>query len=268
MSQAQTVVVAVALLCLIGAGAGAAYAATDTAGSNPVSGLAAAIAAKFNLNTGDVQAVFDEQRSKMESQRRSQMVGMEAQRQQESKDVLAKAVAGGKLTQAQADLIAAKEGELSAAKKSLDGKTFQERRTAMQAQEKSLQQWLKDNNIPAGYLSCGAGAGRGVVGTVQAVSGNSITLVSQKMGADGETTYTVDAGAALIKKITKDTDQSGRPVESAINVGGIAVGDTIMVRGTVSGTNIDAITIVDGRKGYGRGMGSGDHGRGSGPKNW
>ena len=57
----------------------------------------------------------------------------------------------------------------------------------------------------------------GVMGTVTAVSGNTVTLT----GKDGKT-YTVDATSAEIGKMT------------TITIGQIAVGDTIGVQGTVS----------------------------------
>lgn len=71
--------------------------------------------------------------------------------------------------------------------------------------------------------------GPGVQGTVTAVSGNTVTLT----GADGKT-YAVDASDATIAKMI------------TITVGQIAVGDTLGVHGTVSGTNVEAKHIMDG----------------------
>ncbi len=75
----------------------------------------------------------------------------------------------------------------------------------------------------------GHGRGPGVVGTVSAVSGNTITLTN----ADG-TTYTVEASSAKVSKV------------STISVSDIAVGDKIGVEGTVSGTSVTATGIMDG----------------------
>jgi membrane-bound inhibitor of C-type lysozyme len=92
----------------------------------------------------------------------------------------------------------------------------------------------------------------GVRGKVTAVSGTTITLTDKKgfkkdsTGAT-ETTYTVDAGAATIKKITEGTD--GKPSETTITVSDIKVGDMIMVKGTVSGTTVTATEIMTGRSG-------------------
>ena len=76
-----------------------------------------------------------------------------------------------------------------------------------------------------------------VIGTVSAVSGNTIT-VSGKQGFNStttNTTYNVDATNA---KVTKNN--------TASTVAGIAVGDTVLVQGTVSGSNITATNIRDG----------------------
>lgn len=74
------------------------------------------------------------------------------------------------------------------------------------------------------------GGKNGISGTVTAVNGNSLS-VSGKNG----TTYTVDATNATVKK-----------AGSSIQVSSIAVGDVVMVRGTVSGTSVTATAIMDG----------------------
>lgn len=81
----------------------------------------------------------------------------------------------------------------------------------------------------------------GVLGTVSAVSGNTITVTSKfrprgnsSSTSTTATTYTVDASKATV---TKNGASS--------SVSNIAVGDTIMVQGTVSGTNVAATSIRD-----------------------
>ena len=76
----------------------------------------------------------------------------------------------------------------------------------------------------------------GVIGTVSAISGNTIT-VNGKQGFNSTTTtlYTVDATNAAVTKNN-----------AASMVSSIAVGDTISVQGTVSGTNVTATSIRDG----------------------
>ena len=96
------------------------------------------------------------------------------------------------------------------------------------------------------------------VGTVTAVSGDTITLTDKK----NSTTYTVDATNATITKRTAPvagtTNTPGtRPAPTTITVSRIAVGDTLVVQGTVSGTNITATKIADGVGGMGRGFGGG-----------
>jgi hypothetical protein len=77
----------------------------------------------------------------------------------------------------------------------------------------------------------------GVFGTVSAVSGNSITVSGkQGFGANATAaTFTVDATNA---KVTKNN--------TASSVSAIAVGDTIMAQGTLTGTNLVATMIRDG----------------------
>jgi hypothetical protein len=83
----------------------------------------------------------------------------------------------------------------------------------------------------------------GVGGTVTAVNGNTVTVT----GADGKT-YTIDASAAAITK------------DETATVSNIAVGDTVMADGTVSGTSVAATSIHDGKAPMGGGFG----GRGMG----
>lgn len=71
--------------------------AQDTTGANS---LVAAIAAKFNLNQADVQAVFDEEHNKREAEMKAQM---------ETK--LTEAVTAGKITEAQKTAIQEKFGQ-------------------------------------------------------------------------------------------------------------------------------------------------------------
>ncbi len=92
---------------------------------------------------------------------------------------------------------------------------------------------------------------QGVMGTVSAVSGDTITLT----GKDG-TTYTVNAGSASITK------------NMTVGISDIKVGDTLMAQGTVNGTSVTATNIHDGvppmgsmMGGHmGHGMGHGVHG--------
>ncbi len=76
----------------------------------------------------------------------------------------------------------------------------------------------------------------GVFGSVSAISGDTLTVTSKGFGQHATTTtYMVDATNATVTK-------NG----SASSVSAIAVGDSVMVQGTVSGTNVIAKTIRDG----------------------
>ncbi|MBA3788925.1 hypothetical protein H0X32_00835 [Patescibacteria group bacterium] len=74
----------------------------------------------------------------------------------------------------------------------------------------------------------------GVIGTVTAVNGSSLTVA----GKDG-TTYAVDASKA---KIQKGYGTTAAPLA----VSGIAVNDTVAVKGAVTGTSVVAKRIADG----------------------
>lgn len=102
----------------------------------------------------------------------------------------------------------------------------------------------------------------GVTGTVASVSGTTLTVTSRAMGGNsGSTaTYTVDASAATIKKITTTTAAGTKPTEAVIKISDLAVGNTVMVTGTVTGTTVKATAITVGafpaqRDGEGNGIG-------------
>ncbi len=147
----------IAALGVTGLAGGAVFAtANSTSGTDPMSGLVSAIATKFNLKKDDVQKVFDEQRTQMETQR-----------EQEVKDQVAQLVKDGKLTQAQADKINAKRAELvkerEANRTSEQNLTDAQRKTKMEERKTALDTWFKDNNIDSQYvyLLMGGHGGRG-----------------------------------------------------------------------------------------------------------
>jgi hypothetical protein len=93
--------------------------------------------------------------------------------------------------------------------------------------------------------SMAGGMEPGVFGTVSAVSGNTLTVTSVMRQRSNTTTtptaapivYSVDATNAQVYKGSATT---------TVSVSNIAVGDTVMVQGTVSGTNVVATVIRDG----------------------
>ncbi|MFA5999619.1 MAG: hypothetical protein WC783_01385 [Candidatus Paceibacterota bacterium] len=121
--------------------------------------MVAALSKKFNLNSTDVDKFFEEQMTQRRATMEARMLEMEKAR-------LSQAVADGKLTQAQADLITQKHAELRATRASssdtLKGKTKEEIQTIMKAQMDSLKEWAADNKIPEAYMfGLGMGAGNG-----------------------------------------------------------------------------------------------------------
>jgi len=119
---------------------------------------------------------------------------------------------------------------------------------------------------PGGGMWRGGGMQAGIVGTVNAVSGTSLTVTAvtraarptpesaappKALGTGSEATttvtYTVDASNAKIYKGSATT---------TVSISSIATGDTVMVQGTVTGTNVAATVIRDGVGGMmGRGPG-------------
>jgi len=69
-----------------------------------------------------------------------------------------------------------------------------------------------------------------IAGKVSAINGTTVTMTNS-----GNTTYTIDVSSA---KIT-------RPGATSTSVSSIAVGDTVMVQGTVNGTLIIASSVID-----------------------
>lgn len=81
-----------------------------------------------------------------------------------------------------------------------------------------------------------------VTGTVTTISGNTLTITAkgwqrgnENKTATTSTVYTVDATTATV---TKGSATS--------TVGAIFVGDTVMIKGAITGTNVVATTIRDG----------------------
>lgn len=145
---------AVGVAGLVGVGVANAETSTSGTGTHPMSSLVEAISSKFNLDKTKVQAVFDEQHTKMEAERAEQV-----------KTELTKLVSDGKLTQDQMDKIVAKRAELEkdrahnrTAHQSLSDA---ERDTKRQERKTALETWAKENNIPTEYLRYVMGGGRG-----------------------------------------------------------------------------------------------------------
>lgn len=113
---------------------------------------------RFNLNPDDVQAVFDEVQTDRQSLR-----------QERKQQRLDDAVAAGKLTEEQKNLILQKQDEIKkqheANRENVSGMTKEDREAAIDSERESLQKWAEENNIDEQYLMVGGGRrGRGLNG--------------------------------------------------------------------------------------------------------
>jgi hypothetical protein len=105
----------------------------------------------------------------------------------------------------------------------------------------SAQSATSTSNGPvAGLMRMMHGGQPGVFGKVTAVSGNTLTVASTNPKDSTVTTYSVDATNAKVMK----GSAGAAPVVSSVSA--IAVGDTVAVRGTVTGTNVVATDVMDG----------------------
>lgn len=126
-------------------GAGVYAAQTPIGIHDRMSNLVGAIATKFNLNSADVQKVFDEQHALNQAQMQTQHTEMLNNR-------LDQAVKDGKLTQTQVDMIIAKHKEVQDFMASLKDKTPEERQDAIKVKKDELKQWADDNDLPEQYF--------------------------------------------------------------------------------------------------------------------
>lgn len=115
--------------------------------STPFSGLAEAIAQKFNLNQSDVQSVVTDWHTKQHAK-------MEQQMQQRLSQKLDDAVKEGKLTTAQKQAILDKMSQLQTERQNTDLKslTEEERRTQMEQKRTELENWAKSQGIDTSLL--------------------------------------------------------------------------------------------------------------------
>ncbi len=103
------------------------------------------LAAKFNVKTEDVQAVFDENRQEHEAER--------AKKQEAH---LTQLVTDGKLTEDQKNALVAKRQEMEAKRdsmrESLKDATKEERKAAREQHRAEMDQWFKDQGIDRSVL--------------------------------------------------------------------------------------------------------------------
>lgn len=123
--------------------ASTAHAATKN--NDPQSSIIDKLATTFNLNKDEVKKVFDEERAAHRAEHTARLT-----------DRLNQLVADKKLTQEQADKLAAKADELHKAreadKNTVRNLTPEERIAARDAQRDELKKWLSDNGIDEQYV--------------------------------------------------------------------------------------------------------------------
>jgi hypothetical protein len=140
---------------------------------------------------------------------------------------------------------------------------------AAQAQTAGTGQHPRFQGGQAQNWGSGSRKGQGIMGKVTAISDTTITVQSAAGGerTTGTTntaakTYTVDASKATFAKLGQPTATTPgstptKPSTTTIAITDIAVGDSVMVNGTVSGTNIAATSVTvmpSGAPGMGKNM--------------
>lgn len=149
-------------VALAGAGSITSTALADTTNTSTreanraehITNLVNALAQKFNLNSTEVKTVIDTVMT-------NEQTAMQAKRDQNLADRLAKAVTAGKITQAQSALITAKIQETKTFMDSLKNKTEEERKAAMTTFKTNIQTWATANNIPKEFVMMGGMKGMG-----------------------------------------------------------------------------------------------------------
>ena len=112
------------------------------------------LAEKFNLDKNQVQQVITEVKTEKQQERRTEM-----QSKWEAK--LTEAVADGKITEAQKQLIITKHTEVQAKLLDWQNLTFEERKTKLEELRNELKTWAEENTIPNPFqLMAGLGYGR------------------------------------------------------------------------------------------------------------
>jgi major membrane immunogen (membrane-anchored lipoprotein) len=102
------------------------------------------LANRFNLNTSDIQKVFDETKTQQEDARLTQLV------------------TDGKITEAQKKLITDKSNEIKTKIDEINNKqmTSTERGDALKALRDEIVKWANDNKIDERFVMMGGGMGR------------------------------------------------------------------------------------------------------------
>ncbi len=125
----------------------------QTTQTDPHTSIIQKLVTKFGLKEDEVKAVFDEERTERQKEMQTRMA-----------EKLTQAVTDGKITEAQKQLIIAKQAELEkqreANREAMQNLTNEERKAKMQSHKAELEAWAKENNIDMQYLFGGMKGGR------------------------------------------------------------------------------------------------------------
>lgn len=106
-----------------------------------------------------------------------------------------------------------------------------------------------DSTSPTGHRGFG-GRAPGVFGTVSAISGNTLTVTSKMRSfnrpGNGTDANTAPSTAVATVYSVDDTNATVMKNNATSTIANIAVGDTVMVQGTINGTTVTATMIRDG----------------------
>jgi hypothetical protein len=140
MKKIIILAIALSILSLIGLAKVSSISAEDSQNYPPI---IQKLVARFNLDAGEVQKVFDEEREK---------------RQQENQlrfeERLNQVVTNGELTQEQKEAILAKKAEMQAQHEEMKNLSWEEKRKAMEQEREEMETWAKENGIEISWF-CG-----------------------------------------------------------------------------------------------------------------
>lgn len=129
--------------------------AQTTSTTDPHESIIQKLVSKFGLKEDEVKVVFNVERTERQKEMQTRMT-----------ERLTQAVADGKITEAQKQLIIAKQAELQKERETNRGTmqnlTNEQRKAKMEEHRTEIETWAKENNIDTQYLFGGMKGGRGM----------------------------------------------------------------------------------------------------------
>jgi polyhydroxyalkanoate synthesis regulator phasin len=140
---------AVATVSLGGLGSAGLASAAETTTSSQSSNIVDKLASKFNLNKAEVTAVFDEDKS-----------ARQAERKADHAERLAAAVSDSTITQAQADYVTSAQADIEALRESVKESETTDKdaaREQLKPKMDALRSWADENDIDKQFIGGGHG---------------------------------------------------------------------------------------------------------------